>query len=145
MIKFTLKCDQDHQFDSWFQSTAAFDKVKAAGMVTCAFCGSAKVDKAIMAPRVQASRSKAAAPVPQNPLSEPAHPAEAALTAMKKQIEENSEYVGLNFATEARDMHDGLSPERPIHGEAKLEDAKKLIEDGVPVTPLPFKPGRKTN
>lgn len=71
--------------------------------------------------------------------------AEAALAHLRKEVEENSEYVGLKFADEARKMHDGESPERAIYGEAKLDDAKKLIEDGVPVAPLPFLPKRKTN
>ncbi|SLN14032.1 hypothetical protein ROA7450_00242 [Roseovarius albus] len=150
MIQFTLKCDQDHRFDSWFQSAGAFDKLKAAGMVTCAVCGSGKVEKAIMAPRVQASRSKSAVPSVDAPTSVPAgmlepSAAEQALAKLKKQVEDNSEYVGMNFAREARDMHDGIAPERAIYGEAKPEEAKKLIEDGVPVAPLPFVPGRKAN
>jgi len=154
MIQFTLKCDRDHRFDSWFQNAAAYDKLKASGMVACAVCGSTNVDKALMAPRVAVSRESAdtAAPVntaPDSPapgaLSTPRHPAEQALAALKKRIESHSEYVGMNFATEARRIHTGDSPERPIYGEAGPEEARKLIEDGVPVTPLPFVPGRKSN
>ncbi len=151
MIHFTLKCENDHRFDSWFQSSDAFDKLKAAGMVACTQCGSTQVDKAMMAPRVQASRSKAKAPdatPAQNapgPLSTPANPAEQAMTELRKKIEDNADYVGVNFVREARDIHDGLSPERAIYGEAKPEEARKLIEDGVPVAPLPFVPGRKSN
>lgn len=150
MIKFTLKCKDDHQFESWFQSSDAFDKLKGAGMVSCAICGSSDVEKAIMAPRVRASRDAAQPPaLPDRAgpgaLGTASDPREQALAALKKQVEENSEYVGLNFATQARDMHEGLVPERPIHGEAKPEEARKLIEDGVPVLPLPFVPGRKTN
>ena len=153
MIKFTLKCDQDHQFESWFQSSDAFDKLKAAGMVSCVTCGSHGVDKAIMAPTVRASRALAApAPSqdvtpagPAGPLSAPANDREKALATLKKQVEDNSEYVGMNFATQARDIHDGVAPERAIHGEANADEARKLIEDGVPVMPLPFRPSRKTN
>ena len=148
VIQFALKCDQDHRFDSWFQSSEAFDKLKSASMVTCAVCGSAQVDKAVMAPRVRDSKSAAgvpAAPADAGPLSTPANAAEQALAALKKQVEENSEYVGMNFAREARDIHDGTAPERLIHGEARPDEAKKLIEDGVPVSPLPFVPGRKAN
>ncbi len=148
MIKFTLKCDQDHRFESWFQSSDAFDKLKRAGMVTCSICGSEAVEKAIMAPTVRASRSMAAAPteVTKSPaLTTPTTEMEQALAALKKQVEENSEYVGMNFASQARDIHDGLAPNRAIHGEAKPEEARKLIEDGVPVSPLPFIPNRKTN
>lgn len=152
MIQFTLKCDKDHRFESWFQSSDAFDKLKAAGMVTCTQCGSARVEKAMMAPRVQASRSKATQPeapatpkAPSGPLSTPANPAEQAMADLRRKIEDNADYVGMNFAREARDIHDGLSPERAIYGEARPDEARKLIEDGVPVAPLPFVPGRKSN
>lgn len=149
MIKFTLKCNQDHQFESWFQSTEAFDKLDAAGMVSCAVCGTTSVTKALMAPSVRASRETRpdrAAPASGQPrLAAPSDPRARAIAALKKQVESNSEYVGLEFAARARDMHDGLTPERAIHGEAKPDEARKLIEDGVPVLPLPFVPGRKSN
>ena len=152
MIQYTLKCAQDHRFDSWFQSAEAFDKLKGAGMVTCSVCGSADVEKAIMAPRVRPSRKAAqvaqATPVEEDQaptLSEPASPAEQVLAEIKKKVEENSEYVGDQFVSEARAMHEGDAPARAIYGEAKLEEAKSLIEDGVPVAPLPFRPGRKSN
>lgn len=146
MIQYTLKCSKDHRFDSWFQSAEGFEKLKAAGMVSCAICGETDVDKAIMAPRVRPARS-AAAPVKEEPapLSAPVNPAEQALAEMKKRVEENSDYVGDKFASEARAMHVGDAPERAIYGEAKLEDAKSLIEDGIAVAPLPFVPGRKSN
>lgn len=144
MIQFTLKCDRDHRFDSWFQSSAAFDKLKASGMVSCAVCGSTVVDKAMMAPRVAVSRDAPDSPAT-GALSTPRHPAEQALAELKKRIESESEYVGLNFASEARRIHAGDSPERPIYGEARPDEARKLIEDGVPVAPLPFVPGRKSN
>lgn len=151
MITYTLKCAEGHQFDSWFQSAEAFDKLKTAGMVVCAVCGSDQVEKALMAPRVRpaykASGHLPAAPeqAPNRPLSAPANPAEQALAALKKKIEANSDYVGLNFASEARAIHDGTAPERAIYGEARADEAKKLIEDGIPVAPLPFLPGRKSN
>ena len=149
MIQFSLKCDQGHSFDSWFQSGDAFDKLQAAGMVSCALCGSTKISKSVMAPRVTTSRSKSkdveptTAPAPS--LSEPQTDVEKAFAAMREQVEKNSTYVGTNFAQEARAMHDGDAPERQIHGEAKPEEAKKLLEDGVPVVPLPFMNTRKTN
>jgi len=155
MIKFTLKCEHDHLFDSWFQSAGAYDKLSNAGLVTCAVCGSGDVEKTLMAPRVHDSRSRATAPDTESdtapdtasgtvPDTAP-DTAEQALRALKKQVEDNSEYVGMNFAREARDIHDGLTPERAIYGEARPDEAKKLIEDGIPVAPLPFIPGRKTN
>lgn len=140
MIQFSLKCRNDHHFDSWFQSFAAFDKLKRAGLVTCETCGNSDIEKAIMAPRVRPSRNATV----QTPLSNPSE-IETAINKLKTHIEQNSDYVGANFATEARAMHDGTSPERSIYGEAKPEEARKLIEEGIPVTPLPFIPGRKTN
>ncbi len=131
MIKYSLKCDKDHQFESWFQNAAAFDKLVQAGMVACTDCGSAKVSKTLMAPALP-TKGNITAP-------------KAPLEKIKEQVEANSDYVGLSFAQEARDMHDGLIPERSIYGQANAQDAKKLIEDGVPVLPLPFVPTKKAN
>lgn len=138
MIRYTLICDQDHRFESWFQSSEAFDALAGAGHLSCAVCGSATVSRALMAPSVSAKSSKA-------DLSTPMSDAETSLTKLRKDVEDNSDYVGNSFADEARKMHDGDAPERAIWGETKLDDAKKLIEDGVPVMPLPFVPKRKTN
>jgi len=140
VIQFALRCENDHRFDGWFRSADAFEALNGAGLVACAVCGSAKVEKALMAPRVQASRDKSDAP-----LAAPPSAAEQAIAALKKRIEKYSDYVGENFVREARDMHAGLVAERPIHGEARAEEARQLIEEGVPVVPLPFRPGRKTN
>ncbi|MDQ2093009.1 DUF1178 family protein [Rhodalgimonas zhirmunskyi] len=150
MIKFTLKCTDGHQFESWFQSADAFETLKTAGHVACAICGSADVAKALMAPRVRPGRNAASGAqppetAPNRPLSTPANPGEQALAALKAHVEANSEYVGMEFAHEARAMHSGDAPARAIYGEAKLDEARALIEDGVPVAPLPFRPGRKTN
>ena len=153
MIKFTLKCDRDHRFDSWFASADAFDKLNASGMVTCAVCGSSNVEKALMAPSVRDSKKVGSAPDTAETQDAPAEgalttastPTEIALAEMRRKIEENSDYVGMNFAQEARDIHNGDAPERAIYGEAKPQDAKALLEEGVPVAPLPFVPGRKTN
>ncbi len=93
----------------------------------------------------QVAPSKKGKPDPAPSLSQPETEAQKALSEMRKHVEENSNYVGMNFATEARAMHDGDVPERAIYGEAKPDEAKALIEDGVPVMPLPFMPGRKTN
>lgn len=144
MIRFSLRCDQDHSFESWFQSADGFDKLNAAGMVACAICGSTKVEKALMAPVVRAARNTEGAEAdPQ--LGLPKSDMEQAIAALRKHIEANSDYVGMNFAAEARAMHEGTTPERAIYGEAKAADARALIEDGIPVAPLPFLPPRKTN
>ena len=146
MIQYSLKCDQDHSFESWFQSGEAFDKLKAAGHVTCAVCGSGDVRKAIMAPRVTTARKKAAPVRPNDQAPSPRQDDMAkAMAEMRKQIEDNSTWVGKDFATEARSMYLGDTPERAIWGEANFEDAKSLIDDGVPVAPLPFGPKSKSN
>lgn len=139
MISYTLHCDADHQFDSWFQSAAAFDGLRVAGMLACPSCGSTKVEKSLMAPAVRPARNAAA------PLRNPANDQEAGLAALRAQVEANSEYVGMNFVAEARAMHDGDAPERSIYGEARADEAIKLLEEGVPVAPLPFMPTRKAN
>ncbi len=134
MIKFHLKCDKDHAFESWFQSGAAYDKLNGAGMVNCEICGSTNISKTIMAPAVSTS-SQITAP----------KRIEAALTELRQNVEKNSDYVGKKFADEARAMHDGIKPERAIYGEASFNEAKKLVDDGIPVMPLPFVPSKKTN
>jgi len=147
MIRYSLKCANGHQFESWFQSADAFDKVKSANMVACPDCGDTLVTKAIMAPKVRTARGAAQTPIdePSKPLSTAVTEQEKALAKLKSEIEANSDYVGMNFAKEARAIHEGDAPARAIYGEAKPEEAKSLIEDGVPVAPLPFTPNRKTN
>lgn len=139
MIRYTLKCTDGHSFDSWFPSAEKYDTLKARGLVTCATCGSDQVDKAVMAPNVAAKGTVDA------PLRKAASEVEAKLTALRQQVEANSDYVGTDFAKEARAIHDGEAPERAIYGEARPAEAKALIEDGVPVAPLPFRPTRKAN
>lgn len=143
MIQYALKCDQGHAFESWFQSAAAFDVLARGGHLNCAVCGSDQVKKAIMAPRITAAGKEAesteTAPVLKNPGSE----VEKALSELRRKVEENSDYVGTKFATEARAMHAGEKPERPIYGEARPEEARQLAEEGVPVLPLPFTPKKK--
>lgn len=145
MIKYSLKCDRDHAFESWFASAEAYDTLAKAGQLTCAVCGSAEVSKAIMAPRVRTEKAAqpSEAPVPEPPRT-PAE-AEAMLRAYRAHVEKHSDYVGNDFAREARAIHEGEAPERAIYGEAKPKDAKALIEDGIPVAPLPVLPSRKTN
>ncbi|WP_298492141.1 DUF1178 family protein [uncultured Maritimibacter sp.] len=138
MIRYTLKCAQGHDFESWFGSGAAYDTLKAAGHVTCPDCGSTEVEKSLMAPRVSTSRTAAKA-------AEESKAQEKALAALRAKVEAESDYVGLSFAKEARAIHEGDAPERAIYGEATAKDAIELLQDGIPVAPLPFLPTRKTN
>ncbi|MCU0907592.1 MAG: DUF1178 family protein [Rhodobacteraceae bacterium] len=157
MIRYALRCTRDHGFDSWFQSAAAYDRLAAAGGVTCPYCGTTDVDKALMAPSVVTDPAPSAPP-PSVPtaagmpaaadapaLGTPSTDLERRLAALREKIERESEYVGLSFADEARAMHAGDAPERAIWGEARPEEARRLLEDGVPVAPLPFVPRRVTN
>ncbi len=160
MIRYMLKCDQDHQFESWFRSADAFDTLCAQAQVSCPICGSEKVTKAMMAPTVSTTRSAAdvpstpaaAAAVQPTPHSAPLAPdqptpeqIERAMAKLRAEVEQNSDYVGVEFADEARKIHTGDAPPRAIYGEANFEEAKALLEDGVPVLPLPFRPKRKMN
>lgn len=141
MIRYSLTCDKGHDFDSWFQSASAFDTLSGAGHLACAVCGSTKVAKALMAPMVRAEMAPTLTDAPGSAAAKRA----AALAAMRRQIEEKADYVGLSFAAEARAIHDGDAPERAIYGEAAVADARKLIEDGIPVAPLPFMPKSRSN
>lgn len=150
MIRYTLRCGQGHGFESWFQNAGAFEALAGAGQLACPVCGDAAVEKGLMAPAVAPARkaeaARAAAGARDKPdLAAPASELEEALAEMRRRVEANSEYVGMNFVSEARAMHEGDAPERSIYGEARPEEARKLLEDGVPVAPLPFLPSRKAN
>jgi len=139
MIKFTLKCADDHRFESWFQNGEAFDKLQKAGMISCSVCGQSNVEKAIMAPRVASSSTKDRETAEnENPLSAPLSEAEQAIRELRTKIEANSEDVGENFANEARSMHYGETPSRSIIGAARPKEAKELLDEGIPVAPLPW-------
>ena len=131
MIRYNLRCADGHAFEAWFRSSAAFDEQRAAARVLCAVCGSAEVEKAPMAPSVRGGREA-------QPLSRPASPAEAALAKLRRHIERTSDYVGPDFAAEARRIHEGEAEKRAIWGEASREDARALKDDGIPVAPIPW-------
>lgn len=145
MIRYALRCDQKHQFDGWFRSSAGFEDLRDNGQVACVYCGSVTVDRALMAPAIPAERQPAqraeGAPGPDAAIAEEAvgTRVERSLAELRQYVDANSDYVGLRFVKEARAMHEGRSPERAIHGEARADEARKLIEDGVKVVPLPFR------
>lgn len=143
MIRYALECDREHGFDSWFQSAETCDKLAAAGMVNCPHCGSSRVRKALMAPEVRPGRTSAAEAARLS--APPSDPREAALADLRRRVEEGSDYVGMRFAVEARAIHAGEAPERSIWGEARIDEARRLVEDGIPVAPLPFRPKSQTN
>ena len=142
MIRYALRCKEGHDFDGWFRSSEGYEALRASAQVSCTICGATDVEKALMAPRVAANQPAA---TPARPLSQPRDDREAALQKLRDHVEANSDYVGLSFADEARAMHEGRSESRAIHGETRPEDARALIEDGVPIAPLPFRPKQKAN
>ena len=155
MIVFDLACrNAAHVFEIWFGSTADYEDQKARGLVICPYCGSADVDKAVMAPNVAAkgnSRSDpatASVPAAAN-VPTPAQFKEmiSKLADVQAKMLENSEHVGTKFADEARSMHLGEQDARPIHGQTTREEARALIEEGVPVAPLllPVLPPKSRN
>jgi hypothetical protein len=137
VVRYSLRCAEGHGFESWFASAKAFDDLAAGGHLACAECGTGRVEKALMTPALRAEGPA--------PLAAPAGPHEALLAKLRRHVEENSDYVGLSFAAEARRMHEGEAPERSIWGEARPEEARALLEDGIPVAPLPFVPKRQAN
>ena len=147
MISFTLKCENNHSFDSWFQSSDAFEKLRNTGMITCPTCASTTIEKSMMSPRVRTARKTAKAPEDdKSPTALAPHTdKEKAIAKLKSEVETNSEYVGMEFVNMARAIHDGDAPNKSIYGQAKPEEAIKLLNDGVPVIPLPFIPNRKIN
>ncbi len=147
MIRFTLGCIENHEFESWFKSNDAYNSLSEAGMITCPVCGSSSVVKKMMAPRVSTGNAAPKDSVREQPpkIAEPKSTFEKAIEKLKQKIEKESEYVGTNFAKEARAIHAGESKERSIFGEARAAETRELIEEGVPIAPLPWIPTCKTN
>jgi hypothetical protein len=143
MIRYDLICEKGHAFDGWFRDSAAYDRQAAKGLVACAACGSARVEKQLMTPGIPAKSNRKTEPG-QKMLAGPVDPRVAAMMemvrGMRKQVEENAEYVGGRFAEEARKIHYAEAEERGIYGEASPEDAKALLEEGIAVHPLPRLP-----
>jgi hypothetical protein len=137
MIRYALRCAHEHRFDSWFGSSGDYERLRASGLVSCAVCGSTEVEKDLMAPRVNMASAESAPD-----LGKPAGPAEQALAELRRKIEASSEDVGRKFAQEARAIHEGLAPRRSIIGEARPAEARALVEDGIPVAPLPWSRGK---
>ena len=137
MIRFSLICDHDHEFEAWFRSNDDFDRQKKRGFVDCPTCGSNKVEKALMAPAVSTGRKKEKIALAMNEMQKKAM---AEMKALSEKIRENADYVGDKFAEEARKIHFGEADARGIYGEATLEEAKSLAEDGVGFIPIPVFP-----
>ena len=109
-------------------------------MLSCIVCGDSHIVKSLMTPKLSTKKTNL-----KNPLTTPSSVKEKVVAKLKAEVEKNSDYVGMNFASEVRAMHDGEQPARSIYGEARPEEARALIEDGIRVAPLPFIPKRQTN
>lgn len=149
MILYSLCCSKDHGFEAWFANSDAFDKQAKKGIVVCPVCGDTKVRKAIMAPRIAKGTSRkqsdsvpaatpSPAPAPGNHVMAPQM--REMLTELRKQVEANCDYVGDDFAEEARKIHYGETEERGIYGEASDSDAEALHEEGIEVGRIPWLP-----
>jgi hypothetical protein len=158
VIQYALACDKGHTFESWFQNSAAYDKQAKRKLIECPACGSAKVEKAIMAPRLArkdkstsiALREDMAAQADAAPDSSPVamispqeHEFRKKLKELRDHLTANADNVGKKFPEEARKMHYGETEHRSIYGEASAEDAKELHEEGIAFHPLPVLPDER--
>lgn len=139
MIRYSLQCHAGHAFESWFRDSAAYDSLREAGALSCATCGSTDVEKALMAPALASGRTAPEPPGAGSMVSATADsPLHEALAALRREIEAKADYVGPRFAEEARRIHEGDADARAIWGEATGTEARALVEDGIPVAPLPW-------
>jgi hypothetical protein len=157
VIHYSLVCHKGHDFESWFQNSAAYDKQVKRGLVSCPLCGSAKVEKAIMAPRLarkdkstsivapveQSAPEPAQAPTPVAMISPQEKEFRAKLKELRDHLTANADNVGKKFPEEARKMHYGETEHRSIYGEASPQDAKELHEEGIEFHPLPVLPDER--
>ena len=135
MIKYELKCRKDHVFEAWFYDSATYDKQAAGGKVVCPVCNSRKVTKAPMAPRIARSKGERAADEAKQMAA-----AMKVLAELRDHVEKNADYVGEQFAEEARKIHYGEADKRNIYGEASKEEARELVEEGIDVAVIPWIP-----
>lgn len=159
MIRYSLECACGERFEAWFSNAEGCEKQLASGAVGCPVCAGAKVSKALMAPAVSKPERSAAnisdaAPAASKETAPPGAPAasepdarlaafhsraiEQKLRALRAHVEATAEAVGKNFAREARAIHEGEADERPIYGQATPDEVEALLEDGVPVAPIPW-------
>lgn len=146
MIRYDLQCSQRHAFDGWFASSDAYDRQVKLSLVTCPYCGTAEVEKAIMAPRIASSEPRRDAAPAEEPVLATNQPVPelgemiSLIRRMRQHVEANAENVGPRFADEARKIHYEEAERRSIYGEASAEDARALVEEGIEVHALPRLP-----
>ncbi|MFK4820239.1 DUF1178 family protein [Ochrobactrum quorumnocens] len=140
MIRFSLHCDHGHEFEGWFRDNADFDRQSERKLVSCPVCNSPDIQKSLMAPAVSTSRSKEHVAIA---MGEAQKQVLEQMRELSRTVRENADYVGDQFAEEARKIHFGETEVRGIYGEASKEEVHSLIEDGVDVMPLPVFPEDK--
>ena len=141
MIRYALRCEHRHEFEGWFGASADFDDQQSRGLLECPVCASKAVRKAIMAPAVAGTKKKVQ---DLNPAQGQAMMMEA-MGRIRRHVEENFDDVGDAFAKEARDIHEGRSEDRGIYGQATAREVRELVEDGVPIAPLPPEAPKKSD
>jgi hypothetical protein len=137
MIVFDLICSKEHTFEAWFRDSKAFESQRRKKAVTCPACGDQKIEKALMAPNISTSNSRGK---DGQESAELAGKAAEMLREVRRQVEENCDYVGPEFAEEARKIHYGEADKRDIYGEATKEEAQDLREEGVEFADVPWIP-----
>ena len=144
MIRYALVCDREHEFEGWFGASADFDDQQARGLIECPVCASKAVRKAIMSPAVAGTKKRGQDSAPEPSQGQSQAMVMEAMGRIRRHVEENFDNVGDAFAKEARAIHEGRSEDRGIYGHATSKEVRELIEDGVPVAPLPPEPPKKT-
>ena len=143
MIVFDLLCGNDHEFESWFQNSDAFDKLAKAGHVACPVCGDTKVSKSLMAPAVSGTKKKSDdKKVISSSAAQQMGQYMEAVKELREQVEQNCDYVGNKFPEEARKIHYGETESRNIYGEASDSEAEELHEEGVEFGRIPWVPNK---
>ena len=139
MITYNLVCKDGHEFEGWFANSTIYDAQEKAGDLVCPVCGDDGVTKAIMAPAVKTSITKAKG---RNAVAPPDEQQKLRkfVAGFRKYVEENADYVGPKFPEEARKIHYGETEARHIYGESTVREAKELIEEGIEIAPLPSDP-----
>ena len=134
MIVFDLKCGGGHVFEAWFGSSSAYEDQRTAGQVRCPLCDSADITKALMAPAIAAKGNR----TPDSPTPDAVKAVMKLVATRQAEALKSSQWVGPAFAERARAMHLGEEKQATIHGQASLAEAKALVDEGVPVAPLPL-------
>lgn len=139
MISYNLRCAKDHEFEGWFKDSAAFAAQRDAEEIDCPICGDRRIEQALSVPNISSGKTQSRA------VAEKATQMRAALREVRRHVEKTHDNVGENFAEEARKIHYGETESRAIYGDASPTEAKELVEEGVPIAPLPWIEEAKDN